>query len=606
MTRGLWKSGRPWWLPDVLGSPVYDETVTRAQTTLLVVLALALTVVGLAPARADETLPDRIAVDTASPEQLDPKSSEGSVTLTGTFTNTTGAELRQVTAQLWEYTGTIATFDAVEAAVDTPGDAPAVVRHEPIQQLVEGDDALAPDERTAFHVEVPISALKVEADEVATVVEVVIEAAQEPEEAQEPEDPAGVEEDTDERVTVGRARVAFPHTTSPFEMTDLDVLTARPAQVPGSQRVSDELQAAIVGPFTQRLVEHADTDTIVVVDPAIVIAAQSVVARGRENVDGAQAFLDALTVVRDDDRLWRLPHGNPDLVRLPEHLRGTLREWSDELAPEGFAELPLTAIVADPTMAEGFDEVLTFGGAEPTRLVRITDEAGPIMLDELQAPRHVSGLPSGDDWPRVDEALAAIHAKDALREELTTDPAGQSKPVDLRPLELAAYSSNWSTEDDALQHLTDSPSAQLDPTKITFTASPAFVMGERTSEFPATITNGSTTGVYVRVVFVSDNPMRINVPDTDFVRVGPGESLTLRVQPQATSNGVTEVRAQLEGPEGTPLGEPVDIKITASEFGRVGWIIVIVSGAVVLGGTVWRIRTVRKEQPAKEDREPGQ
>jgi hypothetical protein len=44
------------------------------------------------------------------------------------------------------------------------------------------------------------------------------------------------------------------------------------------------------------------------------------------------------------------------------------------------------------------------------------------------------------------------------------------------------------------------------------------------------------------------------------------------------------------------------VEITATGLGRVGWIIIVISGAVVGGGTFLRIRAVQRER-ARESRE---
>ena len=204
----------------------------------------------------------------------------------------------------------------------------------------------------------------------------------------------------------------------------------------------------------------------------------------------------------------------------------------------------------------------------------------------------------------MDRLLADVERQEPARRELTSGPDGKER-TDLRPLLLAAYGADFASEDDARTWLDTVPEVGFDPDRITFRASPSFVMGERTSEFPTTITNPTDLPIWVRVVFTSDNPQRITVPDTDVVRVGPGEAQTLRVAPAATANGVSTVHARLVGIDGTPVGPSTSIEVTATEFGRVGWIIIIVSGAVVLGGTVWRIRTVQREH-SEEASESGQ
>lgn len=138
--------------------------------------------------------------------------------------------------------------------------------------------------------------------------------------------------------------------------------------------------------------------------------------------------------------------------------------------------------------------------------------------------------------------------------------------------------------------------AKVDLSKVTLRAAASYVMGSRTNTFPATLTNGLDIPITVGVEFTSENPQRIRVPSLDPVLVGPGESATLNVTPEATANGVVLVHAQITTLSGATIGRPVSIEITATDFGRVGWIIIVVSGAVVLGGTALRIRAVRQER----------
>ncbi|MFV0428115.1 MAG: DUF6049 family protein, partial [Arachnia sp.] len=136
-------------------------------------------------------------------------------------------------------------------------------------------------------------------------------------------------------------------------------------------------------------------------------------------------------------------------------------------------------------------------------------------------------------------------------------------------------------------------------------AASQFVMGSRTNEFPVTVTNGIELPVTVRIAFTSDSPQRIDVPTTDLVTVQPGEKLTVNIAPEAASNSVVVVSAQLETAHGQPVGDEREIEITATDLGRVGWVIIVASGMVVLGGTFLRIRAVRRERAEVSD-EPGE
>ena len=578
-------------------APVYDEWVTRARTLLCVVLALLLSTLGIGPARADEVPSGRVQLTVVTPTVLDAEHPGTGLTLRGTFTNTTGVPLYWVDAEVWHRSG-LTTFDDVDAAIDSHATAPTGVRHRPGASLATSTP-LAPGASTPFTLRVPLAALDLADDQVATVVGVDVRAATSA---------------TGTRETVGRERALLPHASQPFRLTDLVFLTARAGTRPGSRAVTDELAEQIVGPLTERLAESETPGVTTVIDPAVYRAATLLAADERNPSPASAEFVRRVDALRDAGRLWRTPHGNPNLARMPDRLRAQASTWADELAPEALADVPT---VARPPAADveppGFDKrVVTSATSRGLRCFLLGAPPVASLVGAFPAPRPTDASAPGNapwapdqgPWRTVDRLLADVERQEPARRELTSGPDGKER-TDLRPLLLAAYGADFASEDDARTWLDTVPEVGFDPDRITFRASPSFVMGERTSEFPTTITNPTDLPIWVRVVFTSDNPQRITVPDTDVVRVGPGEAQTLRVAPAATANGVSTVHARLVGIDGTPVGPSTSIEVTATEFGRVGWIIIIVSGAVVLGGTVWRIRTVQREH-SEEASESGQ
>lgn len=121
-----------------------------------------------------------------------------------------------------------------------------------------------------------------------------------------------------------------------------------------------------------------------------------------------------------------------------------------------------------------------------------------------------------------------------------------------------------------------------------------FVMAGRDGLFPITITNKLDVPVKVSVKFTADNPQRLRIPSLTEITVGPGESVTRNIAPHATANGTYLVRAQLTTSSGISIGRAASITVQASNIGKAGWIIVVGSGIVLLGGTVLRIRQVRR------------
>lgn len=111
---------------------------------------------------------------------------------------------------------------------------------------------------------------------------------------------------------------------------------------------------------------------------------------------------------------------------------------------------------------------------------------------------------------------------------------------------------------------------------------------------PVTVTNNAAHSVQVRVRFESDNPLRISVEDSEPFTVQPGESTTIRVRPHTQGNGKVSITAQLTTESGFPIGQPARFVITGTEAGRVAWLIIVASGAVLLVATTMRVRKVRQ------------
>ncbi|WP_297750177.1 DUF6049 family protein [uncultured Tessaracoccus sp.] len=565
--------------------------MTRTQSTLCVLLVLALALVGISPARADDAPTVQVAVTSISPERIDPSTSSQQVTVEGAVTNISSQPLFWMDAQLWHYDGALTSFDLINAAIAADPNAPMGVRHVPGQPLVR-EKPLAPGARTTFKVTVPAASLSATEGDLVSLIGVHIQASTSAEGTRE---------------TVGRTRILLPHSSKPFEVLNLNVIAAPPGIRPGSNTVTPELENAVEGYLSEALTASFTEGVTTALDPAVYTAAQLMATRNTRPSEKALAFVERIDELLAEGRLWLLPPGNPNLARTPNKLRDKVAGWSAELAPDELKEAPSAVITPDVRLAtKGFDHVITYGVHDhQVRYFHVASDASPVVIDDLPAPQAQGTLPpTGGAWERVDRELHVAETHAEVRNRLTSGPDGE-QPTDVRLAFLAAYSLAFSTEDDALAYLDTVPEVRFNPNSLTLSASPSFVMGERTSEFPVTISNPTRVPVWVRVTFRSDNPQRITVPDTDVIRVGRGESQTLRVKPAAASNGITTVHAQLVTIDGTPISSTTDIEITSTEFGRVGWIIIIISGAVVLAGTVWRIRSVQRER-SKESSESGQ
>lgn len=134
-------------------------------------------------------------------------------------------------------------------------------------------------------------------------------------------------------------------------------------------------------------------------------------------------------------------------------------------------------------------------------------------------------------------------------------------------------------------------------------ASPRFVMSSRTNQFPVTVSNGLTEDVRVRVVVTTTNPQRLTVPPSELVTVPAGQSVTVNIRPEATSNGVVTAQAHVATASGRRIGPDTEITVEVTDLGMVAWIIVGVAGLVLVGASAWRIRQVRRRTGPTPPRE---
>jgi hypothetical protein len=112
------------------------------------------------------------------------------------------------------------------------------------------------------------------------------------------------------------------------------------------------------------------------------------------------------------------------------------------------------------------------------------------------------------------------------------------------------------------------------------------------SEDPSSLTNA----VRVRLLFESKVEQRLTVEPLEVGIVGAGTNVAGTASVDANSNGTVPVTARLTTISGTPIGRPVTIQVTATQAGTTGWIIVLISGPVLIAGVALRIRQVAKER----------
>lgn len=143
------------------------------------------------------------------------------------------------------------------------------------------------------------------------------------------------------------------------------------------------------------------------------------------------------------------------------------------------------------------------------------------------------------------------------------------------------------------------PAATKD--RLLLNASPRFLMSARSNQFPVTVTNDMLEPVQVRVVISPANPQRLQVPPSELITIAPGQSQTVNIHPEAYANGLIGAEAHAEDASGRQVSKDISLSIEVTDLGLIAWIIVGVSGAVLVGATAWRIRQVRRRDRESDE-----
>ncbi len=113
---------------------------------------------------------------------------------------------------------------------------------------------------------------------------------------------------------------------------------------------------------------------------------------------------------------------------------------------------------------------------------------------------------------------------------------------------------------------------------------------------PVTVVNNSDRALRLKVHFHSDNDLRITVADSDLLTIAPHESSTVRVRPTTRGNGKVGIEAFVVSVEGDVISAPAAFTITATDVGKVAWIIIVASSVVLVVASALRIRRVRLDR----------
>ncbi|MFT8395009.1 DUF6049 family protein [Propionibacterium sp.] len=184
-----------------------------------------------------------------------------------------------------------------------------------------------------------------------------------------------------------------------------------------------------------------------------------------------------------------------------------------------------------------------------------------------------------------------------------------TQSLNMQMVSLRAWSASFASEQQAADYLaaaTRNATNSIGGGRVTVHISSQLVVPTEATQLPISLTNTMKLPVRVRVHFTSDNPRRITIADTSIITIDPGDSATVRISPVAAGNGTVQMTAvaMTTGDQPVALDQPVTFVVTANSAGKVGWMIIIAAGIVLLGATALRVKQVRREK-ARGNQPPG-
>lgn len=126
--------------------------------------------------------------------------------------------------------------------------------------------------------------------------------------------------------------------------------------------------------------------------------------------------------------------------------------------------------------------------------------------------------------------------------------------------------------------------------EITITGPPSLTLSSESGPLPATVTNGLSYPVTVRVVGRGDQAVTVTGPRR--VRLAPGERVSVTLEVSAATLGVHNLQLLLTDVDGAPLGGATSLPVRSAQVGQVIWVIIGVGVTLLFAAIV--VRLVRR------------
>ncbi len=598
--------------------PAYDGAVRESTlgghraTFGAFVVALFMLVLPLGAPAAHAETPSGLAV-TLSEVTLSEPSADGTVKISGRVTNRSGTPLHSVNVTLWRSTVLLRSSNIVAAALEAERSPLGKEMSEVptcVAELTSTGVTMSPGESEAFTVSAKLSEVEIVFPNASYWVGVNASASR----------TANGKAEVN-----GRARtlITLPGETTPAVSSVIEI-SAPPRQVAPDLFMDDDL----VSDIAARLDVFADTASQpgygYVLDPALVAELedmadgyQVIASKGATQGKGAEAasaLLAKLRALPASGYAARFALADPTVgdaevraARATQQVGMWLRALPDNSLAAAVqpSKVTLSGTLADQPINNAA-VLMAMARVNPqVRLIRTTED---LVVDRLATPSWLertplaaSANPKPPAEPQVDEKLVA--KLNSLAAEMTkygsaAPDSGASRLVDAQYARGASHW--WDTDSSGRSTFLEEVDARLGGGAfgegITLDVTPRFSMSSSESQFPVTLTNHLADQTVVRLIVTTDSPQRISFAQPEPLTLRHGASQTVTLVAKAESNGVVMARIHVETLDGHRLTPDSSVVVETTNLGRIGWVIVIVSGAVLVVTTARRIRQVRAQQ----------
>jgi uncharacterized membrane protein len=114
------------------------------------------------------------------------------------------------------------------------------------------------------------------------------------------------------------------------------------------------------------------------------------------------------------------------------------------------------------------------------------------------------------------------------------------------------------------------------------------------------VTNDLDRPVLVDLELTPANPDRLRIEAVESLRVEAGEKAAVDVRAEAAANGTVPVVVRLSTTTDEPLGRAQQLRVVATDYGTIGWVVVGLGVLVLIAATVTRVARRPRAEAAQE------